>query len=83
MKGDVPASEARERGRQGVHRSWYVSQHGVISAKMLMLLCVAASPALKALSKKFGALHGVSALANLGAVISLLVHGLWIGNGGL
>jgi hypothetical protein len=47
------------------------------------VLETAASAEMKALNKKFGALHGVSSLANLGAVISLVLHGLWIGNSGL
>ncbi|KAF9458358.1 hypothetical protein BDZ94DRAFT_1173849 [Collybia nuda] len=38
---------------------------------------------MKALNRKFGMLHGISSLANLGAVIALGFHGLWIGNAGL
>lgn len=38
---------------------------------------------MKALNKKFGQLHGVSSLLNLGAVIGLLFHGLWIGSYGV
>ncbi|KAJ7456606.1 hypothetical protein FB451DRAFT_1276548 [Mycena latifolia] len=41
------------------------------------------SDSMKALNRKFGMLHGVSSLANLGAVIALGFHGLWIGNAGL
>jgi len=43
----------------------------------------AASPAMKALNKQFGSLHGLSSLANLLAVVALGFHGLWIGNAGL
>ncbi|KAF7320033.1 DUF4149 domain-containing protein [Mycena kentingensis (nom. inval.)] len=39
------------------------------------------SDAMKALNRRFGMLHGVSSLANLGAVFALAFHGLWIGNG--
>jgi len=42
-----------------------------------------ASPAMKALNKKFGSLHGISSLTNLGAVIGLIFHGLWLGTFGL
>jgi len=35
---------------------------------------------MRALNHRFGALHGISSLANLGAVIALGFHGLWIGN---
>jgi hypothetical protein len=38
---------------------------------------------MKALNRKFGMLHGISSLANLGAVIALGFHGLWIGNAGV
>ncbi|KAJ7770840.1 hypothetical protein DFH07DRAFT_256835 [Mycena maculata] len=38
---------------------------------------------MKALNRRFGMLHGISSLANLGAVIALGFHGLWIGNAGL
>jgi len=41
------------------------------------------SDQMKALNKRFGSLHGASALANLGAVIALGFHGLWIGSHGL
>lgn len=41
------------------------------------------SSQMKALNRKFGMLHGISSLANLGAVISLGFHGLWIGNAGI
>lgn len=41
------------------------------------------SDQMKALSAKFGMLHGISSLANLGAVIALTFHGLWIGSYGL
>jgi len=41
------------------------------------------SAEMKALNARFGALHGVSSLANLIAVISIGFHGLWIGNRGL
>jgi len=38
---------------------------------------------MKSLNRKFGMLHGVSSLANLGAVIALGFHGLWIGQAGV
>ncbi|PPQ92706.1 hypothetical protein CVT25_014013 [Psilocybe cyanescens] len=38
---------------------------------------------MKALNRRFGTLHGVSSLANLGAIIALGFHGLWIGNAGV
>ncbi|KAG1801371.1 uncharacterized protein HD556DRAFT_870962 [Suillus plorans] len=41
------------------------------------------SAQMKALNTKFGMLHGMSSLANLGAVIALTFHGLWIGSYGL
>ncbi|KAJ7693666.1 hypothetical protein B0H17DRAFT_1059434 [Mycena rosella] len=41
------------------------------------------SDKMKALNRRFGMLHGVSSLANLGAVIALGFHGLWIGNAGI
>ncbi|KAJ7225881.1 hypothetical protein GGX14DRAFT_422725 [Mycena pura] len=41
------------------------------------------SDKLKALNGKFGMLHGVSSLLNLGAVIALGFHGLWVGSHGL
>ncbi|KAF8591964.1 hypothetical protein K439DRAFT_1650495 [Ramaria rubella] len=41
------------------------------------------SAEMKALNKRFGALHGVSSLLNMGAVIALGFHGLWLGNVGL
>jgi len=41
------------------------------------------SAEMKALNVKFGSLHGISSLANMGAVIALGFHGLWIGNVGL
>ncbi|KAG1885662.1 hypothetical protein F4604DRAFT_1878310 [Suillus subluteus] len=41
------------------------------------------SSQMKALNAKFGMLHGISSLANLGAVIALTCHGLWIGSYGL
>jgi hypothetical protein len=41
------------------------------------------SKQMKSLNRKFGALHGISSLANLGAVIALAFHGLWVGNVGL
>lgn len=40
------------------------------------------SDAMKALNSRFGALHGVSSLANLSAVFALLFHGLWVGSVG-
>ncbi|KXN83620.1 hypothetical protein AN958_01185 [Leucoagaricus sp. SymC.cos] len=43
----------------------------------------AASAEMKALNQRFGALHGISSLANLGAVIVLGFHGLWIGSAGV
>ncbi|KIK49634.1 hypothetical protein CY34DRAFT_69470, partial [Suillus luteus UH-Slu-Lm8-n1] len=41
------------------------------------------SAQMKALNAKFGMLHGISSLANLGAVVALTLHGLWIGSYGL
>ncbi|KAJ7071495.1 hypothetical protein C8F01DRAFT_1110770 [Mycena amicta] len=41
---------------------------------------VGVSEQMKSLNRQFGMLHGVSSLANLGAVIALGFHGLWIGN---
>jgi hypothetical protein len=41
------------------------------------------SAKMKALNVKFGSLHGISSLANMGAVIALSFHGLFIGNVGL
>ncbi|EIN13652.1 hypothetical protein PUNSTDRAFT_117368 [Punctularia strigosozonata HHB-11173 SS5] len=40
----------------------------------------AASDAMKALNRKFGMLHGVSSLCNLGANLALIFHGLWLGH---
>jgi len=40
------------------------------------------SQEMKKLNAKFGVLHGISSLANLGAVAALAFHGLWIGNVG-
>jgi len=41
------------------------------------------SAEMKALNRRFGMLHGISSLANLGAIIALGFHGLWIGNAGV
>ncbi|KAH9487073.1 Transmembrane protein 205 [Psilocybe cubensis] len=41
------------------------------------------SDEMKALNRRFGSLHGISSLANLGAVLALGFHGLWIGNAGV
>jgi len=41
------------------------------------------SAEMKALTRKFGMLHGISSFANLGAVIALGFHGLWIGHAGV
>jgi hypothetical protein len=41
------------------------------------------SDQMKQMNKKFGMLHGISSLANLGAVVALTFHGLWLGNAGL
>jgi len=38
---------------------------------------------MKALNRRFGMLHGVSSLANLGAVVALAFHGLWLGKSGV
>ncbi|KAF8807272.1 hypothetical protein BYT27DRAFT_7241872 [Phlegmacium glaucopus] len=38
---------------------------------------------MRALNRRFGTLHGISSLANLGAVIALGFHGIWIGNAGV
>ncbi|CDO70240.1 hypothetical protein BN946_scf184942.g40 [Trametes cinnabarina] len=40
------------------------------------------SAEMKSLNKLFAQLHGISSLANLTAFLSLLFHGLWIGNTG-
>jgi len=42
-----------------------------------------ASADMRALNRRFGMLHGISSLANLGAVIALGFHGVWIGNAGV
>ncbi|KDQ54791.1 hypothetical protein JAAARDRAFT_196194 [Jaapia argillacea MUCL 33604] len=44
---------------------------------------VGVSKEMKALNAKFSGLHGVSSLLNLGAVIALGFHGLWIGEYGV
>jgi hypothetical protein len=41
------------------------------------------SDEMKNLNRRFGWLHGISSLANLGAVIALGFHGLWIGKAGV
>ncbi|KAJ7275403.1 hypothetical protein B0H12DRAFT_1087104 [Mycena haematopus] len=41
------------------------------------------SDKMKGLNRRFGMLHGISSLANLGAVLALGFHGLWIGTFGL
>ncbi|KAI0311698.1 hypothetical protein OF83DRAFT_1149764, partial [Amylostereum chailletii] len=41
------------------------------------------SDAMKALNARFGQLHGISSLANLGVVVAVTFHGLWLGNHGL
>lgn len=41
------------------------------------------SAQMKALNAKFGMLHGISSLDNLGAIVALTLHGLWIGSYGL
>jgi hypothetical protein len=41
------------------------------------------SEAMKKLNRKFGALHGWSSLLNLGVVVALGFHGLWLGTYGL
>ncbi|KIJ68634.1 hypothetical protein HYDPIDRAFT_173309 [Hydnomerulius pinastri MD-312] len=41
------------------------------------------SDEMKTLNSRFGKLHGISSLANLGAVIALVFHGLWLGKAGL
>ncbi|OCH96698.1 hypothetical protein OBBRIDRAFT_717957 [Obba rivulosa] len=40
------------------------------------------SDQMKALNSRFGMLHGVSSLFNMTAFLTLLFHGLWIGNMG-
>lgn len=35
---------------------------------------------MKHLNRRFGWLHGASSLANFSAFLSLLVHGLWLGD---
>ncbi|TFK57547.1 hypothetical protein OE88DRAFT_1651322 [Heliocybe sulcata] len=41
------------------------------------------SAQMKALNARFSSLHGISSLANLGAVIALAFHGLWIAHAGV
>jgi len=41
------------------------------------------SDKMKGLNRRFGMLHGISSLANLGAVLALGFHGLWIGTFGV
>ncbi|KZT23783.1 hypothetical protein NEOLEDRAFT_1068737 [Neolentinus lepideus HHB14362 ss-1] len=41
------------------------------------------SAEMKALNAKFSGLHGLSSLANLGGVIALAFHGLWIAHAGV
>ena len=41
------------------------------------------SAEMKSLNKKFGQLHGISSLLNLGSFIALGFHGLWIAKHGL
>ncbi|KAF8815270.1 hypothetical protein BYT27DRAFT_7304394 [Phlegmacium glaucopus] len=38
---------------------------------------------MRSLNRHFGTLHGINSLANLGAVIALGFHGIWIGNIGV
>jgi len=38
---------------------------------------------MKRLNRSFAWLHGASSLANLSAVLSLLIHGLWLGDAGM
>lgn len=38
---------------------------------------------MKALNARFGMLHGISSLFNLGSFIALALHGLWIGHAGV
>lgn len=55
---------------------WLNGQYGGLIPKQV-------SEQMKALNKKFGALHGISSLLNLGSVLALGFHGLWLGNAGL
>ncbi|RDB28421.1 hypothetical protein Hypma_015199 [Hypsizygus marmoreus] len=41
------------------------------------------SDEMKAVNRRFGTLHGISSLANLGSFIALTFHGLWLGNAGV
>jgi len=41
------------------------------------------SAKMKALNSQFASLHGISSLANTGAILALCFHGLWVGNMGL
>ena len=38
---------------------------------------------MQVLNRRFGMLHGISSFANLVAVITLGIHGLWIGHAGV
>jgi len=42
-----------------------------------------ASAAMKSLNRKFSAIHGIGSLINLGVVIAVGFHGLWIGHAGV
>lgn len=54
-----------------------------IDRELLIERNVQVSDQMKALNRRFGMLHGISSLANLGAVIALGFHGLWIGQYGV
>jgi hypothetical protein len=50
---------------------------------LLVLRSIKVSDDMKALNRRFGMLHGISSLANLGSVLALAFHGLWLGNSGI
>ena len=45
-----------------------------------VLIVLQASDKMKSLNKRFGMLHSISSLVNLGVLLSLIFHGLWIAN---
>lgn len=52
-----------------------------VAERVIEPIHLQASPEMKALSKKFGMLHGISSLVNLWAIVALAFHGLSIANG--
>lgn len=45
-----------------------------------ILSVLQASDKMRSLNKRFGMWHSISSLINLGVVLSLIFHGLWIAN---